>query len=153
MFIFAAQLSLQSFMTKVSDPSFGGTYITLLTMVNAFGIKWPSTVALQMVEVLTWKTCTPVGSSIHEVIFLMLENTKMNSDINLLAFVSWGHLLIVLKNDFIFQPVEVCRTLDGYYVEVLFGIVFNVVWIQCWAKKIAEKLQKLEPSAWWIGNH
>ena len=52
------------FFAKVSDPKVGGTYMTLLNTLSNLGGNWPSTLALWLVEPLTWKECSvsSVGS-------------------------------------------------------------------------------------------
>lgn len=46
-----------AFFAKVSDPKSGGTYMTLLNTLSNLGGTWPSTVALWLVDVFTWKRC------------------------------------------------------------------------------------------------
>lgn len=53
----AMHIVLTAFFIKISDPSVGGTYMTLLNTVNNIGWTWPHTVALWMVESLTWRDC------------------------------------------------------------------------------------------------
>ncbi|KAJ8320988.1 hypothetical protein KUTeg_002575 [Tegillarca granosa] len=52
--MFVAQMA---FHAKISDPSIGGTYMTLLNTLANLGGNWPSTVALWVVEGLTVKSC------------------------------------------------------------------------------------------------
>ncbi len=51
-------VSAMAFYAKVSDPRFGGTYMTLLNTLNNLGGTWPSTVILSFVDPLTWKRCS-----------------------------------------------------------------------------------------------
>lgn len=48
---------LLAFFVQISDPTFGGTYMTLLNTVNNLGGSWSSTVVLWLVDVLTWRNC------------------------------------------------------------------------------------------------
>ncbi|UYV82771.1 SLC33A1 [Cordylochernes scorpioides] len=50
-------VALMAFFAKVSDPGFGGTYMTLLNTICNFGGNWPTTSALWFIDSLTWKTC------------------------------------------------------------------------------------------------
>lgn len=47
-----------AFFARVSDPGVGGTYMTLLNTLSNLGGNWPNTVALWLVEPLSWKQCT-----------------------------------------------------------------------------------------------
>ncbi|VVC89328.1 unnamed protein product [Leptidea sinapis] len=44
--------------SSVSDPSVGGTYMTLLNTVSNLGTNWPNTLALWAVDRLTYRTCS-----------------------------------------------------------------------------------------------
>lgn len=46
-------MSFMSFFNKVSDPSIGGTYMTLLNTVSNLGYKWPSSLAIALCPKLT----------------------------------------------------------------------------------------------------
>ena len=49
--------TLYAFFTHISDPRFGGVYLTLLNSMNNFGRHWPSTICLWLVDLLTIKSC------------------------------------------------------------------------------------------------
>ena len=51
-----------AFFAKISDPAVGGTYMTLLNTLTNLGGNWPSTLALWIIDQLTWKRCD-FGSS------------------------------------------------------------------------------------------
>ena len=55
-------VSIMAFHSRISDPRVGGTYLTLLNTVTNFGGNWCQTLALWMVDGLTWTTC--VGASV-----------------------------------------------------------------------------------------
>ena len=55
---FVAQMA---FFARVSDPSIGGTAMTLFNTVANLGSKWPSSLALFMAEPLTRRVCHAVG--------------------------------------------------------------------------------------------
>lgn len=50
-------VACMAFHTKVSDPFIGGTYMTLLNTVTNLGGVWSCTVALWMVDLLTFREC------------------------------------------------------------------------------------------------
>lgn len=47
-----------AFFSRISDPRFGGTYMTLLNTVNTLGYVGPNTLALNLVDVLTFYKCS-----------------------------------------------------------------------------------------------
>ena len=51
-----------SFHARISDPRVGGTYLTLLNTLTNLGGNWCQTLALWLVDGLTWTTC--VGATI-----------------------------------------------------------------------------------------
>lgn len=51
-------VAVLSFFARISDSRFGGTYMTLLNTLSNLAHAWSSTVALQMVDVLTFKECS-----------------------------------------------------------------------------------------------
>lgn len=62
--LYSMYVACMAFHAKVSDPVIGGTYMTLLNTVTNLGGNWPSTLALWMVDPLTWKECQgAVGQS------------------------------------------------------------------------------------------
>lgn len=50
-------LAVQSFFSRISDPRFGGTYMTLLNTVMNLGSAVTVTIALKLVNFLTFKKC------------------------------------------------------------------------------------------------
>lgn len=56
--VFSVFVSLMGFHAKVSDPSIGGTYMTLLNTLTNLGGNWPATTALWAVEKLDIKSCS-----------------------------------------------------------------------------------------------
>ncbi|KAH7931472.1 hypothetical protein HPB52_025646 [Rhipicephalus sanguineus] len=55
--VYSIFVSLMAFHARVSDPAIGGTYMTLLNTITNLGGNWPATLALWMVESLTFKRC------------------------------------------------------------------------------------------------
>lgn len=50
--------SIFAFFSRISDPRVGGTYMTLLNSVNSLSWMIPNTLALKMVDFLTFKKCS-----------------------------------------------------------------------------------------------
>lgn len=51
-------VAVMAFYAKVSDPTVGGTYMTLLNTVSNLGTNWPNTLALWAIDHLTFKSCS-----------------------------------------------------------------------------------------------
>ena len=51
-------VSIMAFHAKISDPTIGGTFMTLLNTISNLGSVWPSTLMLWLVDPLTMKQCT-----------------------------------------------------------------------------------------------
>lgn len=63
MTVYCGYVATMAFTAKVSDPIVGGTYMTLLNTVANLGGNWPVTLALSVVDDLTWRSCVnPQGS-------------------------------------------------------------------------------------------
>ena len=54
-------VAIMAFFAKISDPSIGGTYMTLLNTITNLGAKWPGQIVLFLVDPLTLKTCNVDG--------------------------------------------------------------------------------------------
>lgn len=56
-FLYCMFVAVMAFFAKISDPSVGGTYMTLLNTICNLGGNWPTSLVLWMVDVLTSKRC------------------------------------------------------------------------------------------------
>jgi len=56
--VYSMYVAVMAFFARVSDPAVGGTYMTLLNTLSNLGGNWPSTLALWMVDSLTYKQCS-----------------------------------------------------------------------------------------------
>ncbi|XP_054452963.1 acetyl-coenzyme A transporter 1 [Anoplopoma fimbria] len=119
--LYSMYVACMAFHAKVSDPLIGGTYMTLLNTVTNLGGNWPSTLALWMVDPLTFKECQgAVGQSCGS---------------------PEGAGLCVKEGG-------VCvTTLDGYYVESVVCVVIGLAWWVWFGKKM-RRLQDQKPAAW-----
>lgn len=92
-----------SFFIKISDPRFGGTYLTLLNTARSLSWVIPNTVILKMVDILTFNKCSNDdhgGCSTTD--FQNICNTKP------------GHNCVTI--------------LDGYYIEAAICMVIGFIW-------------------------
>jgi len=47
-----------AFFSRISDPRFGGTYMTLLNTLSNLGGAWTHSVSIGLVDLLTFKECS-----------------------------------------------------------------------------------------------
>lgn len=118
--LYCMYVALMAFHAKISDPSIGGTYMTLLNTVTNLGGNWPATLALWFIDPLTFKSCSVDGFSCKDSI----SQDKCKS----LA----GECLTVI---------------DGYYIQVLLCITIGLIWLK-WGKSKIKMLQNKHSSAW-----
>ncbi|KAG8179743.1 hypothetical protein JTE90_025076 [Oedothorax gibbosus] len=118
--LYSMFVAAMSFFAQISDPSIGGTYMTLLNTVCNLGGNWPSTLALSLVDPLTTRTCdNPLFSC--DTKELGLKCTEAGN--------------------------KCLTTMDGYYLETVVCFVFGFLWLR-WGRRTAQKLQNLPLSAW-----
>lgn len=60
--VYCMFVAIMAFHARISDPRVGGTYLTLLNTLTNLGGNWCQTLALWLVDGLTWSSC--VGASI-----------------------------------------------------------------------------------------
>ncbi|XP_015905185.1 acetyl-coenzyme A transporter 1 [Parasteatoda tepidariorum] len=113
-------ISVGSFLNRVSDPAIGGTYMTILNTFLNLGRNWSSTVALWLVDVLTYKTCeNPIYNC---------NNAETAS-----KCMAAGHKCVT--------------TVDGFSVESVACVIFGFLWLR-WGRKVIVKLQGTLSSDW-----
>lgn len=119
--VYSIFVSLMAFFAQISDPSIGGTYMTLLNTICNLGGNWPSTLALWFVDPLTSRTCEGAP--------------QFNCDTKELAAkcTDAGHKCIT--------------AVDGYYIETAICIFIGCLWLR-WGKSAVRRLQSLPLSAW-----
>lgn len=118
--VYCIFVALLAFHSRVSDPSIGGTYMTLLNTITNLGGSWPSFVSLRLLDVLTWKHCSLTGEPCDDP--TSLSQCKSNG----------GHCNV---------------TIDGYYVEVIILTIVGYLWLK-WARRRVDHIQSLSPSNW-----
>ncbi|XP_051873257.1 acetyl-coenzyme A transporter 1 [Pristis pectinata] len=119
--VYSMYVAIMAFNAKISDPSIGGTYMTLLNTISNLAGNWPATLALWLVDPLTVKKCLGVP-----------ERSCRSAVDSELCVKSGGS----------------CSTItDGYYVEAIFCILFGFAWWLRYGNKF-KNLQDEHPSTW-----
>lgn len=119
-------LSLMSFFNQVSDPSIGGSYMTLLNTAANLGSKWPSVLALYLLPKLTVSPC--VSSAGHVASCRGLTDAHCD------------------------EAGGVCRmSLDGYTVLTALCLCAGALWLRQNQARLAT-LQSLPHSDWLVAT-
>ncbi|CAI6365109.1 unnamed protein product [Macrosiphum euphorbiae] len=92
-----------SFFIKISDPRFGGTYLTLLGTARNLSWVIPNTVILKMVDILTFNKCSNDD-----------HGSCSTTDLQNICSTKQGHNCVTI--------------LDGYYIEAAICMVIGFVW-------------------------
>ena len=115
-------VALMAFNAKISDPTIGGTYMTLLNTVANLGGNWPSTLAMWFVPYLTWKTCQGGAND--------------------------GNLCSSSDDDQCLVNGGSCETsIDGFYVISVVCFVIGFAWL-LWNKKKIIDIQLVDADQW-----
>lgn len=130
--VYSMFVALMAFHAAVSDPSIGGTYMTLLNTIANLGGNWPSTTSLWLVDKLTIESCTQVC-------------TKIESAVNSTVPISEEHVSNLICKD------SCTISLDGYYIECAFCVIIGFIWLQ-WGGSRLRRLQSLPPVAWSVAG-
>jgi len=136
--MFVAQMS---FFAKVSDPSIGGSYMTLLNTIANLGSKWPISVSLSLLDEFTATECRLQTDGAHVDAGLLELScvTGTNSPDAAAGVVS--------------ACVEgggTCSTVvDGYNVQFVICTVAGFLWLFLMGRRVLG-LQVLKDSAWHI---
>lgn len=125
-------ISLMSFFSKISDPSIGGSYMTLLNTITNWGYKWPSILILWLIPKLTQSSC---------------QNALTND-------------VIELEQQCHFHHAKACHELGGKCVDIVDGftiltfccLVVGIVWIFVF-RGYVQRLESIPIDNWMIGNN
>ncbi|XP_069753004.1 acetyl-coenzyme A transporter 1 isoform X2 [Narcine bancroftii] len=119
--VYSMYVAVMAFNAKISDPSIGGTYMTLLNTISNLAGNWPATLALWLVDPLTIKKCSGVP-----------EQSCRSAVDSELCVKSGGS----------------CSTIsDGYYVESICCFLFGLLWWLRYGNKF-RNLQDEQPTTW-----
>ncbi|XP_003744966.1 acetyl-coenzyme A transporter 1 [Galendromus occidentalis] len=117
----ACFVSLMAFFARISDPSMGGTYMTLLNTLSNFGGNWPMTFSMWLLDFMSTRECSLTG-------------VRCNSESAEKECLKTG---------------GACETvIDGFYIESMIFVIIGFVWLYGFGKQAAQKLQRLSPSDW-----
>lgn len=121
--LYSMFVSVMAFFARVSDPAVGGTYMTLLNTLANLGGQWPSTLALWLIDFLTWKSCSNNDDNTCSSPQLIKECNAGDGQC-----ITW---------------------LDGYYMETLICTIIGCLWMNWGRRKILD-LQNRNESVWKI---
>lgn len=111
------------FFSRISDSRFGGTYMTMLSTIASFGWVVSHTLALRMIDVLTFSKCSNDD-----------ENNCSTIDLKNMCKIKGGDCNIIV---------------NGYYIEVALCMIIGFVWY-FWYKKTIKNLQTMSLSNWQV---
>ena len=164
-------VSTMAFHAKVSDPAIGGTYMTLLNTITNLAGTWISTLALWLVDNVSFKDCEGVTDlsldcdTMQELkVKIIYYHLKIPAFLNFYidTAIPFSHIIIPVHfmNDSLslsvsLSPSQACQAagghcvthLDGYYAEMVFCVLFGLFWYW-WQKGKLKHLQSLPDSAW-----
>ncbi|XP_025406859.1 acetyl-coenzyme A transporter 1-like [Sipha flava] len=116
-------LLLTSFFCRISDPRFGGTYMTLFNAVYFTGFLMTKTLGIQLVSLLTFSKCS-----------INFNNICSASN---------------MKNPCVTSE-RICEVyIDGYYTGTVICIIVGCIWYGVF-KNILKEYQLLKPSYWLV---
>jgi PAT family acetyl-CoA transporter-like MFS transporter 1 len=119
-------VSSMFFSAKVSDPSIGGTYMTLLNTLSNLGSKWPNALSLWLLPKMTMSSCL---SKSNEVLAFDCVHSSQ-------CMHNGGHCIIHS---------------DGYTPQICLAIVYGIFWLALCGGLLA-RLGALSPNEWLIKN-
>ncbi|XP_001950715.1 acetyl-coenzyme A transporter 1 [Acyrthosiphon pisum] len=112
-----------AFFARISDPRFGCTYMTLLNTLANLGFMWTSTVALGMIDVLTFEECS-----------LDSKNNCATRELQDMCKADKGECII---------------TVNGYYIEMLLCTIIGIIWYIA-VRNTLKIFQTKDPSHWLV---
>lgn len=141
-FTYTMFVSQMAFYAQISDKSIGGTYMTFLNTLSNLGGIWPQTLALYLVNSLTFKFCSSkkfesgsldLNSPNYTNTVMLINNNTCSSE--------------VLSKECTNLGGECVTTLDAYYIETIVCTIFGIFWILNF-KRIILGLQNLSKASW-----
>lgn len=127
-------ISSMSFFAKISDPSIGGTYMTLLNTISNLGSKWPNSMALWLLPKLTSSTCQSISSTTQQI--------KYFDDIDC------AHTKKACE-----AAGGTCHMhLDGYTVQIAGATIVGIIWIILMRERVL-LLQHIPVNDWLVTNN
>ncbi|VVC28206.1 Major facilitator superfamily domain,Acetyl-coenzyme A transporter 1 [Cinara cedri] len=115
-------IAYSAFFSRISDPRFGGTYMTLLNTILNLGYSLSASTVLIMADVLTFKKCS----------FDTIANNCSTLDLQNMCKTNGGDCAIIV---------------NGYYMETAVCTVIGTVWYTIF-KNVLQTLQTKSSSHW-----
>lgn len=131
---FGMHIVLTAFFIRVSDPTIGGTYMTMLHTIDQVGYTWPHTLALWMVESLTWRDCSMVQCDLH---FFFVCGWRCICNLYLLSYALQQAT----------GTTDCPIVFDGYFVETGICLVYGLIWYK-WGITTLRRLYQMPVSKW-----
>lgn len=126
-------ISMMSFFSKVSDPNIGGCYMTLLNTLSNIGSKWPNSLSLYILPMMTFQICEKYS-----------YGSNNNRKYDILPFSC--HISNSLCN----SNGGICNIeLDGYTIQVVGSVIIGIIWLFYYSKQL-RTLQSLPHYEWLV---
>lgn len=136
-------VATMAFHASISDPTIGGTYMTLLNTIANIGGNWPATLAIYLVDLLTIKDCRKDcmhPESLNRSRANAIDSHPTSAPTSL-SSINGSSLIAPTCED----SCEI--RIDGYYIECVGCVILGFLWIY-WGKSKLRRLQELPASAW-----
>ncbi|KAE9538631.1 hypothetical protein AGLY_005730 [Aphis glycines] len=116
-------VTITAFFSRISDSRFGGTYMTLLNTLSHLGLAWSNSVAIGMIDFLTFKECS-----------LDHNNNCSTPNLKNVCQTNGGDCNVIVS---------------GYYVETAACTMIGIVWF-CIFRMILKNIQTKDSSHWLV---
>ncbi|ORX89109.1 MFS general substrate transporter [Basidiobolus meristosporus CBS 931.73] len=117
-------VSISAFITSISDPAIGGTYMTLLNTISNLGGTWPKFFVLEAVDYFTEATCT------------LPDNTTFSC------------VAEVAKEQCTKQLGTCATSVDGYYLVSTLSVVIGAALLFGYIIRQIRSIEALPASMW-----
>lgn len=121
-------VSLGAYFVKISDPKYGGTYLTLLNTLSNFAGMWPKLPVMSAVDWLTSKRCIGAART--------LVHPSCASKADGISCVLAGGKCHMLR--------------DGFYPVASLCLIVGLILFQLWIRPAVQKLEKIPKSSWTV---
>ncbi|OMJ08591.1 hypothetical protein AYI69_g11016, partial [Smittium culicis] len=136
-------VGLSAFVTRISDPIIGGTYMTLLNTLSNFGGTWPVYFVLESVDYFSNATCS-VPKAVSSDAIMNSASSILDKKVFFSCVSETGK--------------EMCQSLggscivkyDGFYVISAICIFFAIANFYLFTKPTITRLERLPLKAWRI---
>uniref|UniRef100_A0A2S2QHE6 Acetyl-coenzyme A transporter 1 n=1 Tax=Sipha flava TaxID=143950 RepID=A0A2S2QHE6_9HEMI len=116
-------VATSAFFSRICDYRFGGTYMTLLNTLTNIGGAWSFSVAIAMIDLLTFKECSLDSKNNCSTSNLQNTCTANGGDCNVL--------------------------MNGYYIEVALCTIIGILWYNIF-RGVLQNLQTKDYTHWLV---